>query len=260
MSTLIAEPVLGLEQIQRAILFMLQDNLNDAYGQVNDWMAASDELVAARYGNSYVPTTIEPIEVANFYEGHRPSLIKASIDKYPNCAAWGVRAQPTGDSSQLDQLAIFRDLIYIEIMVKSNDDEEEVNRRMHRLVEAVNICVLSNQSLNGVVHGLDLDPLVNISDVFTRKERTSYGPEWFWQGARLEYAVRKEAVYPSSSPAGSLLRTPHSTSIRRKGRRKDPAWLTITGSCGRQTPENWSTEVVLRKRQRRQYDQEHQGR
>lgn len=204
--SIVAEPVLGLEQIQRATLVVLMDGLNNALDQVNTWMASSDSAMATRFGVPYAPTTIEHIEIANFYEGHRPSLIKAPIDKYPNCSTWAVRATPTADSASNDQLGIFRDLIYVEVMVKSADNEEEVNRRMQRTVEAVNICVMNNQSLNGVVHGLDTDPTVNISDVFTRKERTSYGPEWFWQGARLEYAVRKEAVYPSSSP-GSFFRT-----------------------------------------------------
>jgi hypothetical protein len=108
-------------------------------------------------------------------------------------------------SDQYDQIDVYRDNLFVEIMVKATQDEGEeiVNRRVQRTAEAVNICILRNETLNGIVAGFDTAPTLRLSDVFTRKERTAYGPEWFWQGARLEYAVRKEATHPSLSP-GSI--------------------------------------------------------
>lgn len=205
--TVISEPLIGLEQIQRAFLYQLMENVNGAIGEIENWMALSDEELANRRGVPFAPTLIERVDPQNFVEGHRPSLIDAPIDNYPNIAVWAVRGAPSPESESLDQLSVYSDTIFVEILVKSQESEEEVNRRIQRTVEAVNIAIAQDRSLGGLVTGLDGDPVVDLSDVFTRKERTSYGPHWFWQGARLEYAVRKEAVYPSSS-AGSIFRTP----------------------------------------------------
>jgi len=206
MSLLVREPILGLEQIQRAMLAQLARTVNPALEQIQAWMGPSDEQIAAVVGQEYEPTLLEPILPQNFVEGHRPSLIDAPITNYPNLAVWAVRASATPESEVFDQLSVNSILVYIEVMVKSIASEEEVNRRLQRTVEAINIAAMSDTTLGGVVTGFDGDPLVELADLFTRKERTAYGPEWFWQGARLEYAVRKEAVIPSSS-AGSFFRT-----------------------------------------------------
>ena len=207
MTTIIAEPILGLEQVQRAMLFQLMDNVNPALAEVAAWMADSDQVLATRQGADYTPTVIEPIAPQNFVEGHRPSLIDAPVESYPNCAVWAVRAEPTAESAAFDQISVHTDMIYVEVMVKSIASEEEVNRRIQRTVEAVNIAVMQDRTLGGAVQPIESDPVAELSDVFTRKERTAYGAVWFWQGARLEYAVRKEAVYPSSD-SGSFFRTP----------------------------------------------------
>jgi len=204
--TLVSEPILALEAIQREAFRVFFDQLNGAIDQIADFMAPRDEALAAHVGSEYVPTVIEHVAPENFYEGHRPSLISAPVTAYPNLAVWAVRSVPAPESAQLDQISVSRTLLYVECMVKSAADEGEVNRRILRTVEAVNLCVMSNPTLNGIVNAADSEPSVTISEVFTRKETTAYGPHWFWQGARLEYAVRKEAALPSSS-SGSIFRT-----------------------------------------------------
>jgi hypothetical protein len=204
MSTLVTSTVFGLEQIQRQAFYVLFDELNPVIAQISAEMDVSDRDFATHTGRTYSPVVVEQIDANNFYEGHRPSLIKAPIDRYPNCSIWGVRAVPTPESAVLDQVSVYSDLLFIEVMCHSPIDEGEANKRLLRTVEAVNICIMRNQTLRGLVHGLGTDPTLNVSDVFTRRERTSYGPQWYWQGARLEYAVRKEAVEPSST--GSIFR------------------------------------------------------
>jgi hypothetical protein len=204
--TLVTAPIIGLEQVQRELFYAFFEGINPAIVEVADFMATSDETFAVRTGRPYAATVVEPIEPDNIYEGHRPSLIKAPVDRYPNCSVWTVRAVPAPGSASLDQVSVYRDLAFVEVMVKSADSEEEVNRRLLRTVEAANIVVMQDPTLGGTVHGIDDDVTVNVSDVFTRTERTAYGPEWYWQGARLEYTVRKEAVLPSSS-TGSIFRT-----------------------------------------------------
>lgn len=208
MTTLALNPTFGLGAIQRAALTQIFTDLNDVIDEINDEKIPEDIDFETFLGrDNPTGTETEHILPGNFHEGHRPSLIKADIDKYPNCCVWTVRAVPAGESANSDHTSIYNNLLYIEVMVKANpdEDEEDVNRRIERTAEAVHICMSRDLSLGGKVSGLSSEPSVNLSDVFVRRERTSTGPQWFWQGARLEYAVRKDAVMPSSTP-GSIFR------------------------------------------------------
>ena len=198
--------VFGLEQIQRQMLYVLIDGINGTIDEIAAKMDSSDQEFATRTGRDYEPTIIEHIKPENFYEGRRPSLVQAAVERYPNVSVWSVRATPTPESALMDQVAMYSDLVYVEIMANSPKDEGEANRRLLRTVEAANVCIMRDTTLQGAVHGLNTDPSLSVSDVFTRRERTSYGPEWYWQGARLDYAVRKEAAMPSASP-GSIFRS-----------------------------------------------------
>lgn len=208
MTLLLNNTRIGLEEIQRQAFLVIFENANNAIAQIESEMAVSDQEFANRTGRPYVPVEIERISNENFHEGHRPSLIKASIERYPNVSVWALRATPSAESGDFDQISVFNTLLYVEIMVKAEGDqgEEVVNHRVQRTMEAVNAVLMANQTLNGAVSGFSADPTVNLTDVFTRKERTSYGPEWLWQGARLEYAVRKEAGIPAAS-TGSFFRS-----------------------------------------------------
>lgn len=205
--SLVETATTGLEEIQRQVFFKLFEDMNDTILVIAERMDTSDEEFATRTGRPYVQTVIEPVEPANFYEGHRPSLITAPIEDYPNVSVMATRSAPTPESDLLDHGASYRDSIIVEIMAKAIEDEETVNRRIHRLAQAAHVCLMRDQTLNGVVSGFDTTPSVAISDVFTRKEQTGYGPNWFWQGARLEYAVRKEAGHFPSSSSGSIFQS-----------------------------------------------------
>ena len=200
MTTIINLPIIGIEPIQRAAFKQLYDGLNGAISQMALFMDQSDAEIATLRGAVYEPTVLEPVDLANFYEGHRPSLINAAIDKYPNCSVMANQATPA-TLDLIDQADAYRCNLFVEVMAKTTDSEEVVNRRAQRMAEAVNITMMADQSLGGVVTAFDGPPVVVVGDVFTRKEKTSYGAEWLWQGARLEYAVRKEAARPSSNGA-----------------------------------------------------------
>lgn len=214
MSLLTPQATLSLEEIQRAAFYLLLDNLNAALAEVEQRWEPSDQEFAERTDRVYAPTTLEPIEVHNFHEGHRPSLIKAPVDRYPNVAVMCFLAVPSPGSDQWDHMNVYRDTLWIEVMAKAGPEpvgdvegETICNRRAHRLAEAANLCILRDESLGGIVSGHDTAPTIRMGDLFTRKERTSYGPHWYWQGARLEYAVRKEAA-ASSPSSGSFFRPP----------------------------------------------------
>lgn len=208
MTTLVHTPLLGLEDVQRQALYTLLNNLNEVIEEIEAAFEASDREYADRLGRPYEPTTLEQVDNENFHEGHTPSLISSPVEGYPNVAVMAYRATPSPTDAQYDHQTVYLNQLVIDAMVKSIDSEEEVNRRARRMTEAVNVCIMRNQNLNGIVQGFDGAPSIRISDVFTRKERTAYGPEWFWQGSRLEYVVRKEAVHNPPSSSGSIFRTP----------------------------------------------------
>ena len=146
----------------------------------------------------------------NFHEGFRPSLINAPVEGYPNLAVMAYRATPGPGTELYDHQEKYRVTLVIETMVKamSEEGEEVCNHRAQRMVQAVHTCLMANQTLGGIVSGFDGTPTVSVTELFTRKDRggdassagtrTSYGPHWYWQGGRMEYAVRKEASLPTS--------------------------------------------------------------
>lgn len=206
--TLVAQPTIGLEEVQRQAFFVLFDNLNETLEIIGSYWDTKDQEFAQHTGREYVQTILEPIQPGNFVEGHAPSLINAPIDRYPNCSVMAYQTTPGAGHAAFDQIDVYRNVLYVDVMVRSDRSEEEVNRRIHRLVEATNIVLQQHETLNGIVSGHEDGPSITLGDVFTKKERTAYGPHWFWQGARLTYAVRKEAQIPSASASsGSIFRT-----------------------------------------------------
>lgn len=195
----------GIEETQRSALIRLFDGVNAAITEREAMGRVSDEALANHMGVTYVPLEVELIDNLNFYEGHRPSLIKAPIDKYPNLSIWGVRATPHVESASSDHTNITNVLLFIEVMCKAIE-EGDVNKRLVRTVEAVNSVMQEDPTLGGGVTGFTSDPTLNLSDVFVRREQTSYGDLWYWQGARLEYVVRKDSNLPSSSD-GTIFRS-----------------------------------------------------
>jgi hypothetical protein len=199
---------IGLELIQRAALVHIFSNLNAAIRERAEYAHESDEALAEFLGQPYEKTEVEEIANENFYEGHRPSLIKAPIENYPNVSVWCVRATPHPESVLSDHTNIWNVLLFVEIMCKSERDEGEVNRRIIRTTEALNAVMQNDPSLGGTVTGFETDVTPSLSDVFVRKRDTSYGDPWFWQGARLEYVVRKDAVLPQSASGSNFRALP----------------------------------------------------
>lgn len=196
---MITAPLIGLGDVQRAALLQIFDNFNEIADEVNRAYAQDDETTANRLGRSYVPVTIEPILNENFFEGHHPSLIEAPIERYPCCSSWASRATPAAGSILNDHSTVYSDLLYVEVIAKAIEGETMVNLRIQRMAEAANICLMKDPTLGGRVSGLVSDPTIMLSDVQIRKERIRYGNAWYWQAARLEYAVRKDAAQPPTS-------------------------------------------------------------
>lgn len=201
---LVSEPLTGLENVQRGVFLALFDDINPAIDKMQSWYDASDQEFATRTGRPYVLTTIEHIDPANFHEGHKPSLANSAITGFPNISVMALRSNPSNEDAALDQTSSYSNTVFVEILIKSENSEEETNRRIHRTVEAANFCMSNNPTLGGIASGLESVPRTDISEVFVKAERTSYGPEWFWQGARIEYTVRMQASLP---PESGILRS-----------------------------------------------------
>jgi hypothetical protein len=209
MSLLVDTPSVGLEEIQRGAFYVLFDTLNDAIIKTNEAWLSADQSFAVHTGRPFVATELESVLPDNFVDGHRPSLIDAPIENYPNVSVMAYRAVPAPGTEQYDHQEKYRVNLVVETMVKATEAEgaEMCSRRAKRMVQAVNTCLMNNPTLGGMVSGFDGTPTVSVTELFTKKDRggdassrgsrASYGPEWFWQGGRLEYVVRKEAGMPT---------------------------------------------------------------
>lgn len=173
----------GLERVGKQALVLLRENLND---QIDEQQAIWKLLD----GDLNLPlTTIEHVMVENFYHGHRPSLIEAPVDRYPNCSVMAWQATP--QAYDVDQMDIFQLHLYVELMCKSDDDEGEVNSRIQRTVDAAHACVMLDRTLGGMVQSIHTTPSVLLTDVFVRPESRNVNRRFLWQGARMEYTVIK---------------------------------------------------------------------
>lgn len=190
---LLTDSTLGLERIAREALIVLIDNLNDELESVQATWTTLDTQLAQLRREPLREVKLELVELSNFVLGHRPSLIEAPIENYPNVAVLSEAAIPA-NIEQPDTIHIFQDTLIIELMVRSKEGEEHVNRRAWRTVEAVNNVIQANRTLNGLVEEITSPVNAVISDCLIRTERASNGVPWFWQGARLEYEVLKVAV------------------------------------------------------------------
>lgn len=196
--TIDTSPNIGLGQLKREAFVVLLQALGEAIEQQNEYWVPYDEELATLRGIEYKPLEVELVLPENFYLGHNPSLINAPVEKYPNVAVDADRAGSTL-ADDLDQAQMYAVNLYIEFMVKSEVSEEEVSDRADRMLDAINICMMSNRTLRGATHELGDTPTVQLSNVFVRDAETSYGEQWFWRGGRIEYEVIKVSQFPSGS-------------------------------------------------------------
>lgn len=189
---------LGLGLMSRAAKIILVQRLNASIAVENDYWVSLDEELAVIEGGEYTPVVIETVEPTNFYLGHNPSLVLAQVDKYPNVAVDADRAGSSGNDD-LDQGSMFGVSLYIEFMVRSEKDEEEVSDRAMRMLDAINAVMMSNKTLGGTTHEIGETPIAQLSDVFVRNADAFYGKDWFWRGGRIEYTVEKVSLVTSNT-------------------------------------------------------------
>lgn len=201
--TLLDTPTVGLEDIQRALFYVFFESLNNALTEVSGYWTQRDQRFNELTGRDIPVTVLETIPNDNFHEGHKPSLILAGPESFPNIAVFAMRADPSAESAHFDHIDSWNDLLLVETMVKGTD-EDTTNRRIQRTVEAIILCIRRNRDLGGAVNGISSAPSIMISDLFAVASSPSqgggYGERYVWQGAQINFRVQKDSVSPSSGP------------------------------------------------------------
>jgi len=196
----------GLERVQVAAWRLLTLNLNDEIDLLEAAWADIDEDTAEIAGVDpldHEPITVEHIATADFFRGHRPSVLAAPMDRFPAVAVLCSQSRwnPLLDSDQGESQNIS---MAIELVVRSAEiagetyeatvkAEDEVNSRCLRTVDAIRNVISRSPSLGGTVAPIGTEPTVRILNVAQRRERQTTGALWLIQGARLEYTVERPA-------------------------------------------------------------------
>lgn len=182
------------ELIGRSALMQLLASVNTEIAiHASAWAARDMELDSVR-GLSYSPVELEAVAYEHMYHGHIPTLIDAPLELYPNLSVMASRVSDIPNGGWDQEGHLHRVELAVEVMVKSLESEENVNKRIQRTSDAVNQVILNDPTLRGLVSSTEFVS-VDVSDVFVRREEKSRGPRWFWQGARLEYTIDKPAAY-----------------------------------------------------------------
>lgn len=178
------------ETIQRQALKVLYDGLNTEINSRQAAWTAADTAYFASIGRAAPGFTVETIESENFYPGTVPSLIDAPLERYPNVSCYAWQASPT--NSRDDDGENYNVTLAVEVMVKSMDNELEVNSRIQKTLEAVHAVLLANNGLNRAVGRASINPPIkSMGDVFVRRAKHARGDRWFWQGGSLTYQIDK---------------------------------------------------------------------
>jgi hypothetical protein len=193
---------LSMEHVQREALMVLFAGINNMITAMNTTWQLEDNALLTALGRGASTWTVEPIANENFYPGTIPSLINAPIEKYPNLCVVCYTGTPP-DSSD-DTAEFYTHVMAVEIMVKSGTfdppgspdltqglyQEQQVNSRIHKTLDAAHLTLLANKNLNNTIPSLP-PPNVTVGDIFVRREEGGQGGRWYWQGGSLIYNLSK---------------------------------------------------------------------
>lgn len=200
---------LGFEDLQVAIYGVLQDQINtyiaaeETYGHTLDATLASYDDYLREIGD----VELERFEARNIHNGHRPSMIEAPIDEYPNLSVAAMLITPNPVNANADYGHSLATRVSIETIVRSGPYREDlrdldkigediVGRRIKRTTEAIFKLMQDNRAVGGLYLPPDMPPTVSLGDIFIRQEDgpSGTGNRWYWQGARMEWLYAKQTV------------------------------------------------------------------
>lgn len=190
----------GLERIQRAVAMLMVENINDELSAQEALWEPRDTAWFAAVGRPDPGFSLEPIPPDNIYSGIIPSLITSPSSSYPNLCVIAYIATPVGTDS--DWHENYQITLALEFMVKSLTNEELVNARIHRTLEAGHNVLTSDRNRkipdydgNSLVPQISSKPQVTISDVFVRHTTSDPNDRSFYQHGSLTYRVEKFSGY-----------------------------------------------------------------
>lgn len=189
-------PDIGLERLQRAFTLLMAANINDAIDEQNTLWAPRDASFFAAMGIADPGFSVEHIQTRNIHSGTIPSLITSPESDFPNLCVIAYIASPSESTDDwMDHYSI---TLAAEFMVKSLSDEELVNARIQRTLEAGNSVLTSDinrhvPEIDGValVPQISGKPTVTISDVFVRHTSGDPNARSFYQHGSLTYRIDK---------------------------------------------------------------------
>lgn len=192
----------GLERVQRAVALLMAQNINNEIDIQNTLWSARDAAWFAALGRPDPGFSVEYINSDNIYSGTIPSLITSPASFYPNLSVIAYVATPGGGND--DWMERYQITLACEFMVKSLTNEEEVNARIQRTLEAGHRVLSSERNRKipefdgeSLVPQIASMPTVTISDVFVRHTSGDPNSRSFYQHGSLTYRIDKFSGYPS---------------------------------------------------------------
>jgi hypothetical protein len=183
---------ISTEKIQREALIILFNQLNAKIAAMQPTWTAEDDQLWAALGRGNPDWSVEPIPTTNFHPGTLEGILDRPLEQFPNVCTIAYMAQPRGSSD--DTGDIYAITLAVEILVKSEESEEEVNSRIQKTLEAAHLVIMDNPTLNNTVPRIGVPPRQTIGDVQGRRferGRPALENRWYWQGGSLEYTIDK---------------------------------------------------------------------
>lgn len=210
---------MGLGVVARQALVNLMANLNDYIAEYEEAWHDPDRELASLRGQRYRPIEVERVDLSNFFDGHRPSILSFPIERFPNVSVMADLSRGDNESQAADQWSVNSVSLWVEVFTASPRykgpeggeeriwSEEVVNRRTERTLDAAVTTLLSDRTLGSLTSEIGATPSSRLGNVqATRlKERERRGDPWLFQGARIDWAVKKDAELPGTGSGHTLL-------------------------------------------------------
>lgn len=175
-------PAIGLddstELVQRAAAIQIIRQLPIQIPLQEALWANRDADWALATGRPLTSTTITPVNPKSVYTGHRLDLQVAPQDTFPAITSRCFDSVPAPDAEQPDQYDQAELTLVIEVWVScgpfidpvaDHDDQDQIDRQLHRLSAAVRASIDFDRSLGSVVMPIRLPARTRASLPFVTK-------------------------------------------------------------------------------------------
>jgi hypothetical protein len=194
------------ELIQRAAKAQIIQYLPLISEELEDIWSNRDKEFCEQFGLAYRKLQIPKVKVENIRAGLEViSLIKAPLEVWPTILIYSRNGLPY--QIQEDQFDTSSYSLCIEILCYEgpvvNEEEvhgkeglevmESLDKQVHRLSDAVYLCIQKDPTLSGSIGQIEKPPKVNCSLPWARKQegQTDTGQTYIFQGNQFNFTVQK---------------------------------------------------------------------